>query len=128
MKNYFTFNRAYLVWTVGLFCVEVLIALFVHDKIIRPYIGDFLVVILIYCFFRTFLLFSVLQLALLSLVIAYVVEGLQYLRIVQVMGLQDSKLARIIIGNSFEWLDMLAYTTGILVVLGIEKVVRTKIS
>lgn len=35
-----------------LLCVEVLIALYVHDDFIRPYIGDVLVVGVVYCFLR----------------------------------------------------------------------------
>ena len=36
--------------TIILLVVEVLIALFVHDSIIRPYLGDVLVVVVIYTF------------------------------------------------------------------------------
>ncbi|MEQ8155985.1 MAG: hypothetical protein ABRQ25_14035 [Clostridiaceae bacterium] len=35
-----------------LLCVEVLIAMFAHDSIIRPFVGDILVVIVIYCALR----------------------------------------------------------------------------
>ena len=38
--------------TIILLVVEVLIALFVHDSIIRPYLGDVLVVVVIYTFAR----------------------------------------------------------------------------
>ena len=44
------FRRSYFSFFVLLFIIEVLIALFVNDRLIRPYVGDFLVVILIYCF------------------------------------------------------------------------------
>jgi len=32
-----------------LLLIEILIALFVHDEFIRPYVGDALVVIVLYC-------------------------------------------------------------------------------
>jgi len=115
------FNLRYFVYTVLLFVTEVLIALFVHDQFIRPYIGDFLVVILIYCFVKSFLNTPVVPTALGVLVFAYTVELLQYFRIVEVLGLQHSRAARIIIGSSFEWLDMLTYTLGILMVILVEK-------
>ncbi len=38
------FNKSYAALTLILFTVEVVIALFVHDHIIRPYLGDVLVV------------------------------------------------------------------------------------
>ncbi|HYH16765.1 MAG TPA: DUF2809 domain-containing protein [Flavisolibacter sp.] len=86
----------------------------------RPYIGDFLVVILLYCFARSFSKASTHKVATGVLLFAYIIECLQYLQIVKLLGLQDSKLAVTIIGSSFEWMDMLAYTLGIAVVLAIE--------
>lgn len=38
-----------------LLAVEIFIALFVHDSVVRPYIGDVLVVIVLYFFVRIFL-------------------------------------------------------------------------
>lgn len=45
----------YAICFIGLFIVETLIALFLRDAFIRPYMGDVLVVILIYCFVRIFI-------------------------------------------------------------------------
>jgi len=58
----FTFNTKYFLLAFALFFVEVYIALYVHDDIIRPYIGDVLVVILIetvakYSFKKSFAFF-----------------------------------------------------------------------
>ena len=58
-----TFNLKYFLFALALFMIEVLIALFVHDSFIRPYLGDFLVVILIYCAVRTFIKASPLKIA-----------------------------------------------------------------
>lgn len=99
-----------------LFITEVLIALYVHDAIVRPYVGDFLVVIMLYCFIRAFLLVRPGPVALFTLLFAYLVEFLQYANLLQALGLEDSRLARIIFGSSFEWIDMLAYTLGVLLV------------
>lgn len=115
------FSPFYFISALLLFVTEVLIALFVHDQFIRPYIGDFLVVILIYCFVKSFLNTPVVPTAVGVLLFAYTVELLQYFRIVEVLGLQHSRAARIIIGSSFEWQDLLAYTLGILVVVLVEK-------
>ena len=115
------FSPFYAISTLLLFITEVLIALFVHDQFIRPYIGDFLVVILIYCFVKSFLNTPVIATAIGVLLFAYTVELLQYFHIVEVLGLQHSRAARIIIGSSFEWRDILAYTMGILAVVLVEK-------
>ena len=50
MSSILKFKRSYFLWTITLIFIEIVIALFVHDGIVRPYGGDFLVVILIYCF------------------------------------------------------------------------------
>lgn len=117
----FKFNPTYFILTLLLFLIEICIALFVHDQFIRPYIGDFLVVILIYCFLKSFLNTPVVPTAIGVLLFAYTVEVLQYFKLVELLGLQHSRAARIIIGSSFEWQDMLAYTVGIAAVILWEK-------
>ena len=107
------FQRKYFISTIILFLVEVLIALFVHDNFIRPFLGDVLVVILIYCFIKSFINSPVLITSVAVLLFAYTIEVLQYFNIVKVLGLQNSAVARIIIGTSFEWSDLLAYALGI---------------
>ncbi len=54
MKKSIEFNWYYFVLTILLLGLEIIIALFAHDSIIRPYIGDLLVVILLYCFVKSF--------------------------------------------------------------------------
>ena len=108
-----TFNGKYFLLTLLLFLIEVIIALFIHDRYVRPYVGDLLVVVLIYCFFKSFFNIPALPTALGVLLLAYAVEALQYMRYVEFLGLQHSRLANIILGNSFEWIDLLAYTIGV---------------
>jgi hypothetical protein len=115
-------NRHYFLAAILLFGVEVLIALYMHDRFVRPYLGDFLVVVLIYCGIKAFLNAPVLKTALFVLLFSYTIEVLQYFQIVQRLGLQHIAVARIVIGTSFEWGDLLAYTGGILLVLLIEKI------
>jgi hypothetical protein len=116
-----TFNLKFFFFALALFIIEVLIALFVHDSIIRPYGGDYLVVILIYCAVRTFINGSPLKIGIAVLLFAYTLEVLQYFDIVRRLGLADNKLARTVIGYGFDWLDLLAYTLGILTVLLLER-------
>ena len=115
------FNQKYFLYTVLLFIIEVLIALYVKDSIIRPYGGDFLVVILLYYFVRTFWNGAPFKIALGVLLFAFTVEILQYFKLVNLLGLQGNRLAEIIIGTGFSWWDMLAYTLGIIVVYFLDK-------
>ena len=109
-----------------IFIIEILIARFAHDRIVRPYIGDLLVVILIYCFIKSFFDTPVLKTALGVLLFAYIVEILQSFDIITKLGLQDIGWARIAIGTSFAWIDLVAYTAGIALVICIEKIMASK--
>ena len=120
------FRSGYFFLTLLLLSIEMLIALFVHDHFIRPYVGDFLVVILLYCFVRAFFNLSVITTAISALLFSYLVETLQYFKIVDKLNLQHSKLARVIIGTSFAWEDIICYTLGIFSVLWIEKLYQKK--
>jgi Protein of unknown function (DUF2809) len=126
MMGLLKFNRVYFILSVLLFGIEILIAKFAHDQFIRPYVGDLLVVILIYCFIKSFLNTPVLITALSVLLFSYTVEILQYFHTVERLGLQKSKFARIIIGTSFEWIDIVAYNLGIIFVLCFEKIVADR--
>jgi hypothetical protein len=59
--------------------------------------------------------------ALFVLLFSYVIEILQYFHLVSLLGLQNNKIARIIIGTSFAWMDLVAYSVGIGLVLIFEK-------
>lgn len=115
-----TFSPRFFLFALLLFIVEVLIALYVRDSIIRPYGGDYLVVILIYCAVRTFLRASPLKVAIGVLLFAYGVEVLQYFNLVDRLGLSHNLVAKTVIGYGFEWLDLLAYTLGVATVLILE--------
>lgn len=116
-----TLNKYYGLLALSLFIVEVLIALYMHDAIVRPYVGDLLVVILLYCFAKTIIDTPIVPSAIAVLVFAYFIEWLQYLQIVNLLGLQHNAIASTVIGTTFQWGDILAYTLGILVVLLAEK-------
>ncbi len=120
-SNYLKFNLKYFSLAVALFLTEVLIELYVHDNFVRPYIGDLLVVILLYCMVKSVLNTPVFITAISVLIFSYLIETLQYLNITKMMGLENSYAAKILLGNYFEWGDILAYTAGILIVLIFER-------
>lgn len=119
----FRFNWLYFILALLIFGTEVLIAIYLHDGFIRPYVGDFLVVILIYCFVRSFVQAPMIQVALAVLVFSYFVEALQYFKVVKLLGLEHSRTANIVIGNYFTWSDILSYTLGIGFTILVEKYV-----
>jgi len=116
-----TFNKNYFAFFILIFTIETLIAIYVHDNFVRPYLGDVLVVILIYCFVKSFLKLHVLTAALLVLAFAFTIEILQFLNIVEKLHLEKSKIAKTVIGTSFSWMDIQMYVVGIVIVIAVEK-------
>ncbi len=115
-NSIFTFNKKYFLISLILFLTEIFIAKFVHNNFVRSYIGDVLVVILLYCFIKSFFKISNNKIAIAVLIFSYTIEILQYFELVKLLDLQNIKIARIVIGTTFSWLDMLCYTVGILLV------------
>jgi DNA integrity scanning protein DisA with diadenylate cyclase activity len=95
-----------------------------HDAFIRPYGGDFLVVILIYCFVKTWIDTPVVKTALGVLVFAYLVEVSQYFHLVNLLGWQNSGTARMLMGTSFSFIDLLTYTLGVGFIIIAEKILN----
>lgn len=112
-------NLKYLVFTLSLLTIEIFIAVFVQDQFIRPFFGDFLAVIFAYCGLRIYFQNST-KIAIISLIISYWVEILQYFKFIEITGLIKYKVIAVLIGNSFSWFDILAYTLGFLFILVVE--------
>ena len=116
---------AYLIATAVLFAMELLIALFVHDDFVRPYVGDVLVVMLLYTFVRIFLPEGIRLLPLYIFLFAAGVEVLQYLRIAEVLGLSEHPVLSVVIGSVFDVKDIVCYGLGC-VLLGIYETIRLR--
>lgn len=112
----------YAVVTLILLVIEVLIALFVQDKFIRPYIGDVLVTVLIYTFLRIFIPKGVKFLPLYVFIFAGGVEILQYFNIVEVLGLSTNRFLSVLIGSVYDVKDIVCYGVGCALVYMTEKI------
>ncbi len=104
-----------------LFAVEVFIALYVHDKIIRPYIGDVLAIILMYAFIRIFTN-KIKFLPLYLFFFALMVEISQYFNVLSIVGLEHNRTASIILGSSFDISDIGCYLCGSIILVIYEKI------
>lgn len=116
------YHKSYFLIALLLLLTELFIAVYLHDAIIRPYGGDLLVVILLYCIIKSFADVPVFRTAIAVLIFSYMVEISQYFHLISLLGLEKSKVARLLLGYSFSLTDMLAYTLGIGLVLVAEKV------
>ncbi|MBQ7101758.1 MAG: DUF2809 domain-containing protein [Clostridia bacterium] len=103
-----------------LFAAEVLIAVFVHDGFVRPYIGDVLVVMLVCAFLRIFIPDKIKTLPIFATLFAVFIEGLQYFDFVNLIGLSDNKIVSTVIGRTFDIKDIICYTVGGLIFFAAE--------
>ena len=86
----------YIISFLVIFCMEVLIALYVRDRFIRPYVGDMLVVVLVYSFVRIFLPTGIPRMPFYVFLFACFVEVLQYFQLVETLGVTN-RVARIVL-------------------------------
>lgn len=105
----------YLSLAVILFITELIIALYVHDSFIRPYLGDVLVVVLIYVFIRIWIPEKIKLLPLYIFLFASGVEFLQYFEIVKILGLENNAFLRALIGSVFDFKDIVCYAAGCMI-------------
>ena len=114
-------RSVYALAALAVFVTEICIALYVHDSVIRPYIGDSLAVILVYLGLRTVTPMSVLQALAGALVFAFAIEFGQMFHLIDRLGLRGNRIAGFILGGYFDVKDLAAYVAGTLAILIIEK-------
>ena len=86
----FKFNRIYFIYFLVLLAIEILIAIFLKSGFIRHTFGDYLVVILMFFFFKSFVKANDIAIGLVTLLIAYAIEFLQLTDILSYFGLDFS--------------------------------------
>ncbi|QEH69058.1 DUF2809 domain-containing protein [Cellulosilyticum sp. ST5] len=108
----------YLITFTILLCIEILIAICVHDTFIRPYVGDLLVVVVLYCIVRVIIPDKYRLMPFWIFVFAAFIECLQYLKWVERLGIENNAFLRILMGATFDWKDIVCYGIGC-ILLGI---------
>lgn len=93
------------------FIVEVAIAAFVHDALVRPYLGDSLAVVLVYLALRAVTPLDIGRSVAIALVIACMIELAQWFHLADRLGIHD-RLVRLVLGTGFDPADFLAYAGG----------------
>ncbi|MEZ4875086.1 MAG: DUF2809 domain-containing protein [Flavobacteriaceae bacterium] len=103
-----------------LLVTEIAIAYFHFNKFVRGFIGDVLVIPLLYSLLKIFLKIPPKKLLYATVTFAFLVEMLQLLPLVKVLNLENT-LWEILLGSHFDLMDLFAYVLGIIPVLIIEK-------
>ncbi len=98
-----------------IFIVEVLIALYVHDDFVRPYVGDMIVTILVWSFARIVFPQKFRLMSLYVMIFATLIEVGQYFNYVELLGVQNNPVLVTVMGTSFAWADIACYAVGCVV-------------
>ncbi|MEI7487374.1 MAG: DUF2809 domain-containing protein [Chryseobacterium sp.] len=123
----FKFSLKYFAATILIFLVEVLIATKLKDIFfVRAYLGDVIVVILLYTLVKSFFIVNNQKLILGILAFSCLIEFEQFFNIAEKLGFQQGSLMYIVIGNSFSWIDILCYVAGCLLFFLFVKFVNSK--
>lgn len=109
-------RRTYALATLILLATEVFIALKVHDRFIRPFVGDSLVVILVYTALQTIFLQKPKTIANLALAFAFLIETLQAVDFAAYLGADRYPWLSTVLGRTFSPDDYLAYLAGYAVI------------
>jgi hypothetical protein len=101
------------------------VKLFNNNLLIRGFVGDIIVISLIYYLVKVFYDFCALKLAVFTLALAFIVEFLQYLKLTAFLGLEHNRAAQLILGSVFDPYDLIAYAIGAVLVYIIDmRIVR----
>ncbi|PLB18053.1 MAG: DUF2809 domain containing protein [Flavobacteriaceae bacterium FS1-H7996/R] len=73
-----------------------------------------------YCFFKSFIKGNHFYIAMGVLAFSFAIEFLQLVNILKPLNLQNSHSAKLILGSTFQFSDLVAYTLGIITVLIVE--------
>ena len=114
-------HKGYAALTIALLAIELAIALFLNDPIIRPYVGDALAVVLVYAGLRAVTRLAVAPATLVAFAIAVAIEFSQYFHLLKAIGLDHNRFARMILGSGFDPKDFIAYASGAVAVLLVER-------
>ena len=90
---------------------EFLIGIYARDDFIRPFVGDVIVVIVLYALVRVCVPQKWYGLSAAVFVFAVLVEFSQKIPLADALGISNPFL-RILMGTSFAWADILCYAVG----------------
>ena len=105
-----------------LLAVEIIIGRFAHG-FIRAYVGDVLVIPLIYCFVRIFYVRPAAWLPAAVGGLGILAEILQYFDLCGLLGIPKGSLPGILLGSSADFADILCYAAGTLLIYMAEWII-----
>ena len=110
------FSRGYFLAFLAVLAIEIFIAIAVRDSIVRPFVGDVLVVVLLYCLVRALTRLPVRAAIGGVFAFACCVELAQWLQLGVRLGIPPKSILGVMLGTHFDPLDFAAYGCGALVI------------
>jgi Protein of unknown function (DUF2809) len=117
-------HKTFALLTIALIAVELYIAIFQHDNLLRYYGGDVLAPILLYALMKSFIRADSIILALIALIICCLFEIAQMFDMVTLLHLEDNLVMSTLIGTVYDVNDFLSYTAGTMSVICCSVVLR----
>lgn len=114
------FDKKYGLIFIVILVIEILIALYITNPMVRGTFGDILVIILIYCFIQTFLELDKAKTIIGIGLFAVLIEISQAFHLVEKLNLQNNKFVSTVIGNTFDMNDIWAYVAGCALIYMLE--------
>lgn len=121
----FRFHWGYFLLALLLFLIEIVIAKYFTGWV-RSYLGDVLVIVLIYSALMATIKINKTLAILLTLALAYIIEFSQYFKLAERLGFEQGSVAYIVLGNTFSVEDLVCYLGGGLLILVIERILSKR--
>jgi len=115
-----SFKKRYFIPFLLVLVSEIAIAIFHFHRFVRGFLGDVLAIPLLYFLLRSFSNLSKNKTLILVLLIGGAVEILQLVDLVGLLDIQSPVISTIL-GNTFDWTDLIAYALGGILILLLEK-------
>jgi len=109
-----------------IFCA-LIVAFFEGNLLIRGFIGDVIVIILLYTFIKSFKDVNTKKLSIFVFFLSWFIEISQYFKFIEFIGLSNYRMARVVLGTTFDSKDLIAYTIGVIVIYLFDSNLTTKI-
>ncbi len=124
IKNKLRIN--YGVLFIVILITEILIALFVRDDFIRPYVGDVLVTVLICSFARFFIPEKIKIMPIFVFAFSALIEIGQYFDFVKLLGLNNNLFISTLLGRTFSVADLICYAIGCILFAIVDYIIKKK--
>lgn len=115
------FHLGYCLFALTVLLVEIAIAKYMSDWV-RSYLGDVLVIVLLYSAIMSVAALNKKSVVLLTLIVAFAIEFAQYFKLAERLGFAPDSLAYIVLGNTFSVEDLGCYVVGAILILLLERI------